>query len=151
MDTALESGIDVVSAIGGLEHQAFIVFERSKEDADGLVAIEVVFCACFEEDVAFVYQENGIPYRHRFEGLRKRFFEFVHAGADLTTGERVQRATHILCDCFCFESLADTWRSGGEHDYASSFAGNDVVEGGAILELGFRAGEDGFLLLLWED
>lgn len=72
----LECAVDIIDAVSGEEEDAFVIFQRPEEDADELVALEVVRVALFEEDIALVEEEHRIPFRDHFEHGGQRLLDF---------------------------------------------------------------------------
>ena len=69
VDPRLKRRVNVVNAVRGEEENAFVVLEQAQEDADELVALEVVRGAGFEEDVGLVEAQNGVPLCGHFENV----------------------------------------------------------------------------------
>jgi hypothetical protein len=107
--------------------------------------------AGFEEDIAFVEQEDGVPFCYHFEDGGEGGFDFGGFDAQVARAHHVQGYFHILCYGLGGEGLSDTWSSGQEHDDAFALAGNDVVEAVFVFHLGFGEGEDELFLIFGKD
>lgn len=100
MDTRLESGIDIVHAVGGEEENAFIIFKDTEEDGDEFIAFEVVRGALFEEDVGFVEEEDGVPFGGHFEDVAEGGFDFGGGEAEVAGGHHVEGCVHAFRDWY---------------------------------------------------
>ena len=77
MDAGLERRVHVFDPVGGQEEDALVVLEHAQEDGDEFVTLEVMRAALFEEDVRFVEQEDGVPFRAHLQHVRQRGLDAV--------------------------------------------------------------------------
>src|SRR6266567_141924 len=96
MDPRLKRGINVIYAIGGEKHDSLIVLQNSEEDGDKLVPLKVVRGTSLQKDVAFVQQENGIPFAYHFENVCQFPLYQVRVGTKITRAHHVQWSMHVL-------------------------------------------------------
>ena len=92
VDARAEGGVDGGVEIGGQEDDAAEVLELAQEDGDKLVARDVGGRALRHEDVGFVEQDHGVPFRRHLEDFLDLWPEVGGVSAEIFSLEVVERA-----------------------------------------------------------
>ena len=65
MDTWQDSLIKAANAIRGQEHETSVILDRSQEDRNDAIALDIPVSPRFQEYISFIEKENTIPKRSK--------------------------------------------------------------------------------------
>ena len=96
VDARAEGGVDGGVEIRGQEDDAAEVLELAQEDGDELVARDVSGRALRHEDIGFVEQDHGVPFRRHLEDFLDLWPEVGGVDAEVFGLEVVERAARLV-------------------------------------------------------
>jgi hypothetical protein len=127
VDSAQESRVKRLDAVGGEEQNTAIVLEGTQEDRDKPVAGDVLGATTLEVDVGFVEEDEGSIALAKFEEVAEISLYVVRIHAQVTTREGDQRAVGQLSDTLCSASLSNTRSAMKQEDAALALVLDKVV------------------------